>query len=220
MEISKWNLPGWRIEQGYRDKVLIGNWNEERRQFQRGTCKSNSTNRIDFKEYKNFKADKTSRLLSSLKNDGLDKKVLFSHSKAYRNYSNNLISWYDQQFNGRENEESSLPKLRTWHGRSLTWAPEKSDHPIQGTPTNYGLLEQKQAKWKSASADVNMYQTTYEGSFTDLPKDSFVTRHFSTPKSLSSHFSPHTKINKDLDLRNVTICTAQEHPPNQLLLST
>jgi len=26
----KWNLPGWRVEQKYADKVLIGNWYEER----------------------------------------------------------------------------------------------------------------------------------------------------------------------------------------------
>jgi len=32
METSKWNLPGWRIEQRYNNRVLIGNWNEERRQ--------------------------------------------------------------------------------------------------------------------------------------------------------------------------------------------
>lgn len=62
---------------------------------------------------------------------GLDKKFVFSHSGAYKNYSNNLISWYDQQFNGRE-KESTLPKSRTWDGRTLAWAPERTDHPLQG----------------------------------------------------------------------------------------
>lgn len=28
---TKWNQPGWRIEQKYDTDVLIGNWNEERR---------------------------------------------------------------------------------------------------------------------------------------------------------------------------------------------
>ena len=28
---TKWNRPGWRIEQKYSTDVLIGNWNEERR---------------------------------------------------------------------------------------------------------------------------------------------------------------------------------------------
>ena len=27
---KKWNMPGWRIEQKYSTKVLIGNWEEER----------------------------------------------------------------------------------------------------------------------------------------------------------------------------------------------
>lgn len=29
---DKWELPGWRIEQRYANKVLIGNWAEERLQ--------------------------------------------------------------------------------------------------------------------------------------------------------------------------------------------
>lgn len=29
---DKWNQPGWRIEHRYGNKVLIGNWAEERRQ--------------------------------------------------------------------------------------------------------------------------------------------------------------------------------------------
>jgi len=69
METSKWNLPGWRIEQRYNNRVLIGNWNEERRQFQRGNCRSSSTSKTDFKEYKGIKADNTSRQLAELKND-------------------------------------------------------------------------------------------------------------------------------------------------------
>jgi len=150
----------------------------------------------------------------------MENRFIFSYNKAYRNYSNNLISWYDQHFNGRDKEESPLPKLRTWHGTTLTWSPEKSDFPLQGSPTKFGLLEKMQDKWKRASEGDNVYQSTYTGSFKFLPKDSFAKRPFATPKSLSSHFSPHTKTNKDLDFRNVTVCTVQDHPPNQLLLST
>ena len=62
----------------------------------------------------------------------MENRFIFSYNKAYRNYSNNLISWYDQHFNGRDKEESPLPKLRTWHGTTLTWSPEKSDFPLQG----------------------------------------------------------------------------------------
>jgi hypothetical protein len=31
----KWGLPGWRIEQRFKNDVLIGNWNEERRKVRR-----------------------------------------------------------------------------------------------------------------------------------------------------------------------------------------
>ncbi|XP_065061350.1 cilia- and flagella-associated protein 107-like [Rhopilema esculentum] len=218
MEISKWHLPGWRIEQRYNNRVLIGNWNEERREFRRGNWKSNSTHRTDFTNYRHFVPDNKNRQYAILKNEGLDKKLLFSHSGAYKNYSSNMISWYDQQFNGREQRESSLPMLRAWDGRTLAWAPERSDHPLQGTPTNFGLLAKKQARLVENSNSVPEYQTTYEGSYKSLPGDSFVKHHFSTPRHLSSHFSPHIKINKDLHLRSATICTAQEHPPNTLLL--
>jgi len=36
----KWNLPGWRIEQRFDNKVLIGNWYEERKQVSQSDMNS------------------------------------------------------------------------------------------------------------------------------------------------------------------------------------
>jgi len=48
-------------------------------------------------------------------------------------YSNNMISWYDEQYNKRVREEGDkLPDLRKWDGHKLAWAPERSDFPMQG----------------------------------------------------------------------------------------
>eukprot|EP00794_Sanderia_malayensis_P014942 gene14942-16483_t len=220
MEPNKWSLPGWRIEQRYNNNVLIGNWNEENRRFQTGNAKSNSTHRTDFSRYTNFMPDNKSRQSTLLKNEGLDKALIFSQSGASQNYSNNLISWYDQDYNGRQPTQSKLPALRSWDGRSLAWAPERSDHPLQASPTNFGLLEKKLRKQNSTKNELGGdYVTTYGSSYKELPKDFLVTRHHSSPKSLSSHFNQNNKLNKDLDFRDVRVHTSQEHPPNKLLLS-
>lgn len=100
-------------------------------QFQKGNFKHNSTNRIDFVNYDGFRPDVLIRRKAQLQNDGLGTERLFSHhGKAY---SNNMISWYDEQYNKREREGSNkLPDTRHWDGHSLSWVPEKSDFPIQG----------------------------------------------------------------------------------------
>ena len=44
-----------------------------------------------------------------------------------------MISWYDEHYNKRErDEENKLPALRNWDSHTLSWRPEKTDHPIQG----------------------------------------------------------------------------------------
>jgi hypothetical protein len=57
------------------------------------------------------------------------KRYILAH---HDNYEGNCISWYDQQFNNREQKESKLPPLRKWDGKVLAYVPEKSDFPIQG----------------------------------------------------------------------------------------
>lgn len=67
-----------------------------------------------------------------MRNDGLGQEQIFHHHGD--KYTQNHISWYDEQYNGRY-KENTLPSLRDWNGHKLSWAPEKSDHPIQGTCT-------------------------------------------------------------------------------------
>lgn len=88
---------------------------------------------------------------------------------------------------------------------------------FKGAPTNFGL-NGKTLKSMEKSCNEN-YVSTYKSSFKEMPKEFYVVRHYSSPKSLSSHFNSNNKLNKDLDLRNVRVYTSQEHPPNKLLLS-
>lgn len=209
---AKWNLPGWRIEQKYNTDVLIGNWNEERRVFERGSSFFNSTHRVDFKNYGKCLPDVTTRRKALEKHDGLGKEFIFSHHQ--KAYEGNRISWYDQQFNKREIAESKLPPLRTWDRQKLAWAPEKSDYPIQGHPTNYGLLEKLQQKWKKEAAMENLgiHLSTYNLSYNRHPRASFTLQRYAPSKSLSCHFHPH-RVNKDLHLRGKQLNTAPEFPP-------
>ena len=77
------------------------------------------------------------------------------------------------------------------------------------------MVDAKKAKWKKQQELENIgdYVSTYKLSYNEHPRDSLVTNHHASPKPLSSHFTPHNRINKDLHLRDVRLGTAPEHPP-------
>lgn len=64
-----------------------------------------------------------------LRNDGLGPEHLFWHHGD--RYTNNMLSWYDEHYNGRW-RENTLPPSRQWNSHQLAWGPEKSDYPLQG----------------------------------------------------------------------------------------
>ncbi|KXJ22585.1 uncharacterized protein C1orf158 homolog [Exaiptasia diaphana] len=208
----KWGLPGWKIEQRFRPDVLIGNWSEERRKFERSQSQYNSTNRTDYKNFGNPLPDVKTRRKGMLHTEGLGQQHIFSHHGDA--YKGNTITWYDQQFNRREETESNFPALRTWERQRLVWQPEKSDFPIQGPPTNYGLLEKKKAQWKKEAENENMsiYNTTQKLSYFPHQRQSYSYRHFATPRFISTKFHPHHS-NKDLHFRGKVHLTACEYPP-------
>lgn len=214
-DFGKWQIPGWRIEQRYSNKTLIGNWCEERKLFQRGSHSNTSTHLSDYRLYVDHKPDVIIRRSALMRNEGMNKDHLFTHHG--KTYSNNLISWYDEQYNKRmRDDKDRLPDLRKWDGHKLAWAPERSDYPIQGAPTNYGLHQTLKKRWeKELKAErKGHYKTDYGHSFTGHPNSAFPRRFASAPKYLSSHFNPISKLNKDLWLRRTPFNMAQEYPPS------
>ena len=214
MECDKMQVPGWRIEKRFNTNVLIGNWSEERRKFQRGNNPfGNSTQRVGFPSHSkgSYIPDKKIRLEASMLNDGLPKKFIFSHYGDANNYSRNLISWYDQHMNQREIRESTLPKLREWDGKTTSFTPEKTDHPLQGNPTNFGLHEKMKAKWERQKDSV--FESTNQRSYRPHEVSGLVGKHSACPKNLSSHFNKHNKVNNDLHFRNHRIKLAPEFLP-------
>lgn len=211
VEPDKFQLPGWKIEKKYNDKILLGNWSEERRSFTRGDIPfGDSTNRRDFKHHQGFLPNAKIRREASLRNEGLPSKHFFAHHGD--RYANNLVSLYDQHINQRDVKESKLPKLRKWDPKSSSFTPEKSDFPLQGT-TNFGLVERRRSEWsRNDSSDTN-FRTTYNLSYNLHPSCSFTFEHFAPPKVLSSHFNVHNNVNKNLPFRNVQVNLAPEFQP-------
>ncbi|XP_026880003.2 uncharacterized protein C1orf158 homolog [Electrophorus electricus] len=134
--------PGWRTEQRYSHKVLIGNWLEERLQFTQECKPLSSTYRQDFRLWTELKPDTIMRRTALRRAEGLPTKLLFSHHDPPT--SQYLVSLYDESYGRRG--PSHLPAHRTWHSDKMAWVPERSDHPIHGPPTNYGLVETQRAQ--------------------------------------------------------------------------
>ena len=85
---------------------------------------------------------------------------------------------------------------------------------IVGHPTNYGLLQKLQEKWKKEAAMKNLgtFVTTYKLSYNPHQKESYSFQHYAPSKSVSCHFHPH-RVNKDLHLRGKQMNSAVEFPP-------
>ncbi|KAJ8320010.1 hypothetical protein KUTeg_002475 [Tegillarca granosa] len=215
---GKWNLPGWRIEQKYSPGVLIGNWSEERYNFQRGTTKHNSTHRIDFRNYGAQKPDVIVRRKALMQNNGVGPEYLFHHHGS--RYSNNMISWYDEHYNGRWKENPVPYKPRQWNSHTLSWALEKSDHPLQGSATNFGLLDSKKKRWDDQVADETKgdFVTTYRNSYIRSATQP-VSFRYAIPRDRSTSLHPYNKINKDLHLRNSPTIKAPESAPPMVAAS-
>ncbi|XP_067951138.1 cilia- and flagella-associated protein 107-like [Watersipora subatra] len=206
---QKWGLPGWRIEQRYDPKVLIGNWHEERGRFERTTQKHNSTQRRDFKFYPNARPDVEVRRNAFLTNKGLSKEMVFGHHGEA--YSNNMITIYDEYYNKRDRPgRQAFPPVRSWDAKTMTWVPEKIDYPLQGEATNWGLKEavaEKQARLEKEKT-ISDYTSTYQLGYTEKPLDMQTSR-YATARSQSTKLLPVNRTNKNFNLRSVTMVNPQ-----------
>jgi len=200
----KWGLPGWRIEQAFSKKTLIGNWCEERNTFEHDNLKANSKNRLDLQAVEQV-PETHLRRHALLKKDGNHAK--YKTGNLYWNRDCSYISWFDSDYRREQNKST-----RKWNRHRLCWEPEWSDHPVQGTPTQLGIRENKIKKWAedkkllSGSAKISQ-STTYSGDYVES-KDAFPLRYAQSPKHLrsSNYFQGPVPINSPTEL----------HPPAQV----
>ncbi|XP_063799600.1 cilia- and flagella-associated protein 107 [Pseudophryne corroboree] len=187
---KKWSLPGWRIEQRYNNKVLIGNWVEERKKFKRSNFSTtNSCYGIDFVRFPDSKPDRIQRRFYLKRMEGLPKQQLLSHHGEPN--SRCLVSLYDDHFIRHGN--TTLPPLRSWDGNSLTWAPERSDFPVEDPPTNFGLLQEKQKLWRDQAYEDQ--RSVYSASYGHPPPSAFMTSRYGTAPHTVFGTSQHSNNN-------------------------
>lgn len=85
-----------------------------------------------------------------------------------------------------------------------------------GNPTNFGLHEKLQSKWKDQIADEvkGDYLSTYQNSFVGHPKENLVRNRYAFSKDMSTTLHPYNKVNKDLHLRNACVFKSPEKLPD------
>ncbi|XP_061074754.1 cilia- and flagella-associated protein 107 [Conger conger] len=210
---EKWAKPGWRIEQKYGDKVLIGNWAEERLQFTRDCRTSTSTHCADYLPQRDHRPDVFVRREALRRAEGLPTRLLLDHHNLPR--SHYLVSHYDETY-GRQSA-SALSTCRSWHRDKLAWVPERSDHPAKAPPTNFGLVEWQRAhSGKQAEGGGHML-SVYMSAFPRHPASAFCPPHSArTPRTLSSHLHPANNVNKDLGLRHSALLQVPDRPARPL----
>ncbi|KAJ3601907.1 hypothetical protein NHX12_029668 [Muraenolepis orangiensis] len=201
---DKWSQPGWRIEQKYTNKALTGNWVEERLKFSREVQAASSTYSADYQPQWGSRPDVSVRRASLQRAEGLPSTQFFAHHATPA--SHYLVTLYDESYGRRGS--SAPPDRRTWHHDSLSWRPERSDHPMAGPPTNFGLLASRKrcgvdgpsppppppAWLPSLSESQSTYRNPPSGSLSQ-------SRRGRAPRLLSSHFHGPNRTNKDLRLR-------------------
>ncbi|KAE8298228.1 hypothetical protein D5F01_LYC02720 [Larimichthys crocea] len=213
---DKWSQTGWKIEQKYANKVLLGNWAEERLQFTREPKITNSTNRTDYRPHWDFKPDVFERRSALLRAEGLPSKLLFTHHGPPS--SHYLVTHYEESY-GRKHA-NALPTLQPWHPDSLTWQLERSDQPISALPTNFGPLQSTKHRLEKQQSHLPSL-TVYRSAYQRHPLSAFCqSRSARTSRILSSNLHAANHNNKDLDLRQRSLLQIPDpclspHPQSQ-----
>ncbi|XP_039652475.1 uncharacterized protein C1orf158 homolog [Perca fluviatilis] len=214
---DKWAQTGWRIEQKYANKVLVGNWAEERLQFTREPQTANSTNRVDYRPHWDFKPDVFERRSALLRAEGLPSKLLFAHCGPPS--SNYLVTHSEERYQCKHT--NALPTLLPGHPDSLTWQLERSDRPVSALPTNSGPLRSTKHRLEKQQSHLPSL-TVYRSAYQKHPLSAFCQSRFArASRMLSSHLHAANHNNKDLDLRQHSLLQIPDHclsqPPQSQL---
>ncbi|XP_078414298.1 cilia- and flagella-associated protein 107 isoform X2 [Cetorhinus maximus] len=123
-------LPSWKPLQRYQNRVLLGNWVEEREKFIKGTCFGTTTYRADYKPYPYVMPDVRENVMIQKRHQGIPLSVFFTHHNIPHSWY--YVTHYDEHFNRRPNP--CLPPLRKWNMKRLSWVPETADYPLIVSP--------------------------------------------------------------------------------------
>ncbi|XP_075952833.1 cilia- and flagella-associated protein 107 [Anarhichas minor] len=206
---DKWAQPGWRIEQKYSNKVLLGNWAEERLQFTREPHTANSTSRVDHRLHWDFKPDVSERRSALLRAEGLPSKLLFAHNGPPS--SHYLVTHYEDSYPRKQTN------TRPWRPDSLTRQLQRSERPISALPTSSGPLQYTEHLHLEKQQSLLPSLTVYRSAYQRHPLSAFCqSRLARAPRMLSSHLHAANHTNKDLDLRRRSLLQIPDHCLSQL----
>lgn len=197
----------------FNNSVLIHNWYEERSGFGKKKYENSTTYKLDYKTYPDAKPDILLRRKLIGSSDGIGSRNLIGMHNC--DSSKNFITMYDETINRRQRPPPEIPfgqqfpEKRQWKIIKDSWVPEKSDHPLQDSPTTWGLLESKknekiryEDKYKSQLPNLSEYNDRFQRhSAENYLKRSLL----SVPKNLSTSFFEINKtLNNQLDTRSTT----------------
>ncbi|XP_068567873.1 cilia- and flagella-associated protein 107 [Cebidichthys violaceus] len=206
---DKWTQPGWRIEQKYSNKVLLGNWAEKRLQFTREPQTANSTSHVDHWPHWDFEPDISERRSALLRAEGLPSKLLFAHNGPPS--SHYLVTHYEESY------QCKHTNTRPWRPDSLTWQLQRSERPIIALPTSSGPLQYTKHLRLEKQQSLLPSLTVYRSAYQRHPLSAFCQSRFArAPQTLSSHLHAANHNNKDLDLRRRSLLQIPDHCLTQL----
>ncbi|XP_055016325.1 cilia- and flagella-associated protein 107 [Boleophthalmus pectinirostris] len=198
---DKWSQPGWRIENKYTNKVLLGNWAEERQQFKREprlTTAPCSTSRADYTPHWDVKPDSFERRSGLQRTEGLPAKLLFAQQGSPS--SHGLVTHYEESY-GRK-RTNALPTLQPCHQKSSTWALHR---PNTAFPNYSSSLQLQRAHVDRVESQVPCL-TVYRSAYQRHPHSAFCQSRFARASYwTSSYLHRANHLNKDLDLRQAPL---------------
>jgi hypothetical protein len=149
----------------YNSSVLVHNWSEERTKPEKLDYSSNTTYKLDYKGSPDARPDVVIRRKLTKGSEGIGARNLLSMHDT--DPKKNLITMYDEIFNKRRPQSDN--DLRKWNILNDRWLPEKIDHPIQDTPTNWGFTERKKNEiefendvYKNQVPQVSEYKSRFQ----------------------------------------------------------
>ncbi|XP_041639546.1 uncharacterized protein C1orf158 homolog [Cheilinus undulatus] len=201
---DKWKQSGWKIEKKYANKVLVGNWAEDRLKFTQEPTTANSTSRVDYKPHWDFKPDVSERRSALLRAEGLPSKLLFAHDAPPP--SHYAVTQYGESYGWRHN--NALPTLRPCHPGSLTWQHGRAERPISANSGALQSTKHRLEKQQSRLPSLTVYRSAYQRH----PLSAFCqSRSARTSRVHSSHLHAANHNNKDLDLRRRLLLQVPDH---------
>ncbi|CAF3119480.1 unnamed protein product [Rotaria socialis] len=163
----------FRGKRPFSNNILIGNWYEDQLKFNESLHRSKTMYTIDYPAHVGSIPDTVlRRKILAAHNQKPGRLILDHHDIDDRKQH---ISSYDEQYNKRgaygEHQDTSE---RKWLILEKRWIPERSDHPLEATPTSWGLIVRKRSQSQSLRRQRTMPEVSeYAGRYVAHPPEEY-----------------------------------------------